>query len=147
MIPLLAIKPICSPTSSTLYPSEPDKLATYLNVSPIFPTSVFADVAVFANTSAKWSASLALSPKAVIASVTMSEVVPKSSPLAAAKFKTPLNADVDCSTFQPAIAMYSSACPDSSAVKTVLAPIFFAESVSLSSPALSVFAILATFDI
>ena len=41
LIPLFAIRPIATAVSSMLYPRAPATGATYLNVSPIFATSVF----------------------------------------------------------------------------------------------------------
>ena len=57
--------------------------------SPIMETLVFALAADCANTSEKCAASLAFKPNAVSASVTISLVVPKSSPDAAARFRIP----------------------------------------------------------
>ena len=68
-------------------------------------TFVFALEDAAARMSAKWPESLAESPKAVKASVTMSEVVAKSSPEAAARFMTPSIPSSISSVFQPAIAM------------------------------------------
>ena len=137
LIPLFAINPIATDVSLMLYPSEPATGATYLNVSPIKPTFVLADAAVFAKISEKYVAFAtpfvmpsAAIPKAVIASVTISETEPKSSPDAAAKFITPSMPLSISFVFQPAIAMYSIASPASFAEKAVFSPISFALSVN-----------------
>ena len=62
-------------------------------------------------------------PKAVRASVTMSEVVPRSSPDAAARFMMPSTPSSMSFVFQPAMAMYSKADPASEAENFVFAPI------------------------
>ena len=54
--------------------------AQYLNVSPIMDTLVLALLEAAASTSAKCPECPAVSPKAVSASVTISEVVARSSP-------------------------------------------------------------------
>ena len=76
-----------------------------MNVSPIIDTFVLAFDDAAASTSAKCPESDACSPKAVSASVTMSEVVARSSPDAAAKFMTPSIPPIMSFDFQPAIAM------------------------------------------
>ena len=63
-----------------------------------------------ARISAKCPLSCADRPNAVNASVTMSDVVAKSSPDAAARFMIPSIPFSMSSVFQPAIAMYSSFC-------------------------------------
>ena len=68
---------MASAVSSAEKPSAPAIGAQYLKVSPIMDTFVFALEDVAARMSAKWPESLAESPKAVKASVTMSEVVAK----------------------------------------------------------------------
>ena len=110
--------------------------AAYLNVSPIMDTLVLALLEAAANTSEKRAVSAAVKPKAVRASVTMSEVVPRSSPEAAAKLRTPSIPESISSVFQPAIAMYWNASAASLALNLVVAPISFALSVraSRSSP-------------
>ena len=107
-----------------------------MKVSPIVPTSVFAFVAVAASTSANLCDSSAPIPNAVIASVTMSETVPNSSPEAAARFITPASPFIMSEVPQPAIAIYSRASPASTAVNFVVAPISLARAVKSSiSPA------------
>ena len=69
-------------------------------------TFVLALEAAAAITSANLPASLASIPNAVRASVTMSEVVAKSSPDAAARFIIPSIPSSMSSVFQPAIAIY-----------------------------------------
>ena len=135
LIPLLARIPIATDTSSMLYPSDPARGATYLNVSPIMLTFVFEFDDAAASTSAKCPESAACSPNAVSASVTMSETRPKSSPDAAARSMMPLMPEIISPDFQPAIAMYSNALPASDAENDVDAPISFAFSVSASSSA------------
>ena len=108
MLPLMelfAIRPSARDVSSTLYFMAPATGATYLNDSPNIPTFVFALALAFANTSAKCPESLAFNPKAVNASVTISEVLAKSSPEAAARFIIPDIPAVICSGSHPAIAM------------------------------------------
>ena len=77
LIPAFAIKPTARAVSSTLNPNVPANGATYLNVSPIKETFVFALDDVFARTSAKCDESSAFNPKAVNASVTISLVFAK----------------------------------------------------------------------
>ena len=105
LIPLFAIKPSATDTSSTLYLSAPATGATYLNVSPSIPTSVFDLFAVCARTSTNFCVSLAFIPKAVKASVTMSEVCAKSSPVAPARYIIPSMPSIISSASHPAIAM------------------------------------------
>ena len=76
-----------------------------MKVSPIIDTLVLALLDALAKTSEKCPASSACKPNAVKASVTMSEVVAKSSPLAAARFKMPSIPPSICSQSQPAIAI------------------------------------------
>ena len=132
-MPLLAIIPIIVAVSSRLYPNEPATGATYLNVSPIMPTFVLAFEDACASTSAKCVAfdtpfvvPSAAIPNAVIASVTISDTAASSSPEAAARFMTPSMPPIISFVFQPAIAIYSMACPASLAVNLVVAPISFA---------------------
>ena len=129
LIPEFAINPMATPQSSTLNPNAPATGATYLNVSPIMETFVFALDDAAARTSAKCVESCADNPNAVNASVTISEVVARFSPEAAAKFMIPSIPLSMSAVFQPAIAMYSIACADSVAENLVLAPISFALSV------------------
>ena len=68
-------------------------------------TFVLAFELAAASTSAKCPESAAVSPKAVRASVTISEVVAKSSPEAAARFMMPSIPSSISPVFQPAIAM------------------------------------------
>ena len=129
-IPALAIKPIATAVSSIEYPKEPATGATYLNVSPISATFVFAFDEAAARTSANlpdWSAA---KPNAVILSVTISETEAKSSPEAAARFITPSIPLSISSVFQPAIAIYSKALPLSVAENADSIPICFALFVS-----------------
>ena len=140
-MPLLAITPIIVAVSSMLYPNEPATGATYLNVSPIIPTLVFAFDEACASTSAKCVAFAtpfvvpsAASPNAVIASVTISDVAARSSPDAAARFITPSMPPSISFVFQPAIAMYSIAWPASVAVNFVDAPICLAFSDNRCKP-------------
>ena len=89
LMPALAIRPIATAVSSILYPSAPATGATYWKVFPIRDTLVLELEEAFASTSAKCVESLALSPNAVSASVTMSDTSANSSPDAAAKFMMP----------------------------------------------------------
>ena len=76
-----------------------------MNVSPIIETFVLALLLAAARISAKCPLSFAVSPKAVRASVTMSDVVARSSPDAAARLMIPSMPDSISSVFQPAIAI------------------------------------------
>ena len=105
LIPALAIRPIASAVSSAENPKAPAIGAQYLNVSPIMETFVFALLLAAARISAKCPESFAVRPKAVRASVTISEVVARSSPEAAARFITPSIPESMSSVFQPAIAI------------------------------------------
>ena len=105
LIPEFAIKPMASAVSSALKPRAPAIGAQYLKVSPIMATFVFALDEAAAKISAKCPESAADKPKAVKASVTISDVVPKSSPAAAARFIIPSIPSSISSVFQPAIAM------------------------------------------
>ena len=105
LIPAFAIKPMASAVSSAENPSAPAIGAQYLKVSPIMDTLVLALEDAAARMSAKWPESLADSPNAVSASVTISEVVARSSPDAAARFMMPSMPSSMSSVFQPAIAM------------------------------------------
>ena len=105
LIPAFAISPMAMAESSAEYPKEPSTGAAYLKVSPIMLTLVLALLDAAARISAKCPLSEADNPKAVRASVTMSEVDAKSSPEAAARFimpSIPLNISL---VFQPAIAI------------------------------------------
>ena len=130
LIPLLAIRPIATAVSSMLYPKAPATGATYLNVSPILATSVFVAFAAIAITSANLPLSFADIPNAVRASVTISDVVPRSSPEAAAKDMSPSIPSIISFASQPACAIYLNASADSEAVNFVTAPIWFAFSVN-----------------
>ena len=136
LIPLLAIRPVATAKSSTEYPMAPAAAPAYLKVSPIISTLVFALAEAAAITSAKRPLSAAVCPKAVRASVTMSDVVARSAPEAAARFMIPLMPLVMSSAFQPAMAMYSMALAASVAENCVVAPISFAllRSISKSCP-------------
>ena len=118
--------PSAIPTSWKLYFNEPATGATYLNDSPIIETFVFALLEAFANTSARVPASPALLPNAVNASVTISDVVAKSKPSAAARFIIPSIPSIIDLVSQPAIAMYVNASAASVAENFVLAPISIA---------------------
>ena len=121
--------------------------ATFWNVAPIMETLVFALEDACASTSAKrpdWSAVML---NAVSASVTMSETCPKSSPDAAARFIMPGKPPNIWSVFQPAIAIYSSAFPASTAVNCVVAPMCLAISVRRVMSSVVAFEIAFTVDI
>ena len=105
LMPALAIRPIASAVSSAEYPSAPAIGAQYLKVSPIMDTLVLALEEAAARMSAKCPLSSADRPKAVRASVTISDVVARSSPDAAARFMMPSIPESISSVFQPAMAM------------------------------------------
>ena len=105
LIPLFAIRPSATAMSSAVYPREPATGAAYLNDSPIIETFVFAFDDAAANISEKCPASSAARPNAVNASVTISDVVPSSSPDAAASDIIPLTPDSISCVFHPAIAI------------------------------------------
>ena len=107
-----------------------------MNVSPIIDTLVLALLDAAASISAKCPESSAESPKAVKASVTISEVVARSSPDAAARFIMPSIPPSISLVFQPAIAIYSNADAASVAEYFVFAPISraFARRSSKSFP-------------
>ena len=105
LMELFAISPSAREVSSTLYFIAPATGATYLKDSPSIPTFVFALALAFANTSEKCPESFAFRPKAVNASVTISEVLAKSSPEAAAKLMIPDIPSIICCGCHPAIAM------------------------------------------
>ena len=104
-MPALAMMPSASTVSSVENLNAPAVEATYLKDSPRRLTLVFALVLAAARTSAKCPLSDALRPKAVSASVTMSEVVAKSSPEAAARFIMPSMPLSISAVFHPAILM------------------------------------------
>ena len=162
MIPLFAINPSAIAVSSTLYPSAPATGAAYLNDSPNIDTLVFEVDEAAASTSAKCVAfatsfekpslitvvvPLADKPKAVMASVTISDVVARFSPEAAARFIMPSMPFNMSLVRHPAIAMYSIASPDSVAENFVFAPISLAFSPSFSTSSLVAPEIAPTFDI
>ena len=97
--------------------------ATYWKVLPISPTSVVLAAEAAASTSEKCAASLADNPKAVSESVTISETLLRSSPLAADRLITPGRPAIICSALQPAAAINPSASAHSVAPKTLSAPI------------------------
>ena len=105
LIPAFAIKPMAMAESSAEYPKEPSTGAAYLKVSPIMLTVVLALELAAARISAKCPLSEADKPKAVRASVTMSEVDAKSSPEAAARFMIPSMPSSISPVFHPAIAI------------------------------------------
>ena len=144
LIPVFAINPAARATSSIVYPSDPATGATYLNVSPIMATFVFELLDACASTSANLSDSSAAIPNAVIASVTMSDTLPRSSPDAAARFIIPGSPFSMSWVFQPAIAIYSKPCPASSAVNWVVSPIFLAKAFSFSISAAEAWEIACT---
>ena len=72
-------------------------------------------------------------PNAVSASVTISEVVARSSPEAAARFIIPSIPSSISAVFHPAIAIYEKASADSVAENLVFAPISFALFVNASN--------------
>ena len=76
-----------------------------MNVSPIIDTLVFALEDAAARTSAKCPESDAVNPNAVSASVTISDVVARSSPDAAARFIIPDIPSIISDVFHPAIAI------------------------------------------
>ena len=123
LMPALAMTPRATATSSALYPSDPASGATYLKDSPRVLTFVLEFAAAAARMSTKSPVSSAVIPKAVRASVTMSDTVARFSPDAAARFMTPSIPASICSLSQPAIAMYSIASPASLAEYLVVAPI------------------------
>ena len=94
-----------------------------MNVSPIMLTLVFALLDAAARMSAKCAESSAVRPNAVRASVTMSDVVARSSPDAAARFMMPSMPESMSPVFQPAIAMYDMASAASDALNLVFSPI------------------------
>ena len=126
LIPLLAMMPRATAVSSTEYPMVPAIAPQYLKDSPSMDTLVLALDDTAASTSAKCSTLLmpvsiycpfsnfiqflsAARPNAVMASVTISDVVPRSSPAAAARFISGPTAASISSVFQPAMAIYSMA--------------------------------------
>jgi len=106
LIPLFAMSPSATAVSSAEYPNAPATGATYLNDSPSMETFVLALLDAAARISANRPLSAAVRPNAVRASVTISEVVPRLSPEAAARFIMPARPSTICPASQPAIAMY-----------------------------------------
>lgn len=105
LMPAFAIRPMASAVSSAENPSAPAIGAQYLKVSPIMDTFVFALELAAARMSAKCPESLAVRPNAVSASVTISDVVARSSPDAAARFMIPSIPSSMSEVFHPAMAM------------------------------------------
>ena len=105
LMPALAISPSAMAVSSALYPREPATGATYLKDSPSMVTFVFALEDAAARTSAKCPDCSAFIPNAVNASVTMSDVIARSSPAAAARFMMPSMPSSMSVVFHPAMAM------------------------------------------
>ena len=105
LIPLFAINPNAVAVSSMEYPNAPAMGPQYLNDSPSIDTLVFALDDAAAKTSAKCPASPAFNPNAVRASVTISEVVPRLSPEAAARLRIPSIPSSISPVFHPAIAI------------------------------------------
>ncbi len=136
LTPLLAIRPSATDTSCTLYFIAPATVAAYLNDSPIVLTSVFDLLAACARTSTNMLVSSAVSPNAVSASVTMSDVCARSSPVAPARYMMPSMPAVISDTSHPAIAMYLNASVASVAENFVCFPIScaFSDSACSSSP-------------
>ena len=96
---------MASAVSSAENLSAPAIGAQYLKVSPIMDTLVFALELAAARMSAKCPESLAVRPNAVSASVTISDVVVRSSPDAAARFMIPSIPSSMSEVFHPAIAI------------------------------------------
>ena len=105
LMPAFPIRPIASAVSSAENPKAPAMGAQYLKVSPIMETLVLALELAAARISAKCPESAAVRPKAVKASVTISDVVARSAPDAAARFMMPSMLESMSEVFQPAIAM------------------------------------------
>ena len=105
LIPAFAMRPRAMDVSSAEMPRAPATGAAYLKDSPSMETFVLALELAAASTSAKCPESFADIPNAVRASVTMSEVVARSSPEAAARFMMPSMPSSISPVFQPAIAM------------------------------------------
>lgn len=107
-----------------------------MNDSPSIETLVLDFVAAAAKISTKRLVSCAVIPKAVRASVTMSDTVPSSSPEAAASCMTPLRPAVMDAASHPAMLIYCMASDASCAVNFVAAPISLAfavrDSISLA---------------
>ena len=103
LTPALAIKPVNAAVSSMEAPKALATGAAYFIVSPIISTLVLVLVAVTAKTSAIWLAFSADRPKAVKSSETISAVLAKSVPPAAANAKRPGIPAIICSVFQPAM--------------------------------------------
>ena len=135
LTPAFAIRPSAVVVSFIEYPIAPAVAATFLKDSPSKDTFVFDFDAATAKTSANSPLSLAFNPKAVKASVTISDTPANSSPLAAARFIIPAIPSIICDEFQPAIPIYDIASDASIAENLVLAPISFAFSESAVSSA------------
>ena len=127
------MRPSAIDVSSAEIPNAPATGAAYWNDSPSIATFVFALLLAAASTSAKCPESFADNPKAVRASVTISDVRARSSPDAAARFMMPPIPLIISSDFHPAIAMYSMAAPASVAEKDVVDPISLALAFSASN--------------
>ena len=140
------MRPSAIETSSAEYPIAPATGATYLKDSPNMETLVLAFDDAAAKTSAKCPESLACSPKAVRASVTISDVVARSSPDAAARFIIPSMPSSISPVFQPAIAIYPMASAASEAENFVLDPISFALDLNASRSSPVAPEIAATLD-
>ena len=147
LMPWLAIRPTARAVSCILNPNAPATGAAYLNVCPIRATFVFELVAAEANTSANIAESLACKPNADKLSVTISEVVAKSSPEAEARFMIPSIPPIISLVFQPAIPIYLNASADSVAVYLVAAPISIAFFFSCKNSSAVAPEIAFTFDI
>ena len=105
LTPAFAISPTATAVSSMEAPRAPATGAAYWNVSPIIATLVLAFDDAAAMISASLPESCADFPKAVSASVTMSDVVARSSPDAAARSMIPSTPLSMSPVFHPAIAM------------------------------------------
>ena len=123
LMPLLAMRPSAMAVSSMEYPRDPARGAAYLKDSPNIETLVLELTEAAARTSAKCAASFASRPKAVSASVTISDTLASSSPEAAASSMIGAIPSSMSADFHPAIPIYSKACAASVAVNLVEAPI------------------------
>src|SRR5699024_11116849 len=133
LIPLSAKIPKNAEVCSISMPAALALAPTYLSASPNWSTSVFVLLDAAAKASVIRPASSAFIPNMDIPSVTMSAVLAKSIPDAAAKFRAGSIPATICDVSQPANAMYFIASADSDAENTVVAPISRALSDNISS--------------
>ena len=131
LTPAFAMRPVRAAVSSMVAPYPLATGAAYFMVSPIISTLVLHRVAVTAKTSAMWLACSAERPKAVRSSDTISAVLAKSVPPAAAKANKPGIPAIICSVFHPAMPKYDIASAAWVALNWVVSPNFLALSVSL----------------